>query len=210
MPTAAQRTLPGQIEPVESRMTLFRSQALAPRSRGLLMVAIGLVPALAACAGSGALVQLPARPAAKPAAVIVPMVLTPSQQIVAAITGYTAALGQADKSRSTSAARQLLKPYLAASRLGGLVQAMSAIWSSGESFYGADVMHVSSVTIDGGHAFVHDCDDTSGMGLTQDATGQIVPGSSGVPRANLVTRLDLVRGRWIVDFQLLEDVPCTP
>ncbi len=141
-------------------------------------------------------------------AVTVPAVLTPRQQVVAALTGYTTALGRADKFRSKSAARRLLRPYLAASRIGGLVQAMSAIWSRGESFYGEDVVHVSSVTIDGGRAFVHDCDDTSGMGLMRAATGEIVPGSAGVPHANLVTRLDLVGGHWLVDFQLVEDVPC--
>ena len=87
---------------------------------------------------------------------------------------------------------------------------MSAIWAKGESFYGEDVLHVSSVSIAAGRAFVHDCDDTSAMGLMNVATGQIVPGSAGVPRDNVVTRLDLVAGHWLVQFQLIEDVPCTP
>jgi hypothetical protein len=143
-------------------------------------------------------------------AVTSPPVLTPRQQVVAALTGYTAALGQADRSRSRSLARELMRPYLAASRIDGLVKAVSAIWARGDRFYGTDVVHVSTVSIEGRHAFVHDCDDTSSMGLENSMTDQTVPGSLGVPRANMVTRLDLVRGHWLVTFQLVEDVPCTP
>jgi hypothetical protein len=192
-------------------MTSPRSQWAALRRQGpLIVAAVGLVPALTACAGAAAEVPLPAKPAANPAAVTAPAALTPRQQVTAALTGYTTALGQADNSRSKSAARRLLRPYLAASRIGGLVQAMSGIWARGETFYGTDVVHVSSVRIAGARAFVHDCDDTSGMGLVTTATGQIVPGSAGVAGANLVTRLDLVGGHWLVEFQLVEDVPCTP
>jgi hypothetical protein len=104
----------------------------------------------------------------------------------------------------------LLHPYLAASRIGGLVRAISAIWARGDRFYGTDVLHISSVRIKGRRAFVHDCDDTSGMGLDNSATGQLVPGSAGVRRDNLITRLDLVRGHWMIAFQLVEDAPCTP
>jgi len=164
---------------------------------------------LAACSGVAAGVQLPAKPSESSAAAA-PPALTPRQQVVAALTGYAAALGQAARSKSPSTARELLRPYLAASRIGGLVQAIEAIWARGDSFYGTDVVHVSSVTIEGRRAFVHDCDDTRGMGLENSVTGQTVQGSAGVPRDNLVTRLDLVRGHWLVAFQLVEDVPCTP
>jgi hypothetical protein len=174
------------------------------------MAAVCVVPTLAGCAGAAAHVQLPAKAAVRSAPVIVPTTLTPRQRVVTALGGYVTALGRADQSGSTTAARQLLRPYLEASRIAGLVQAMSAIWAKGESFHGEDVLHVSSVTIAAGRAFVHDCDDTSGMGLMDLATGQIVPGSAGVSRDNVVTRLDLVGGRWLVQFQLVEDVPCTP
>jgi hypothetical protein len=203
-------------------MRSFRPQLAAPKAlRGTLIVArAGLVPALAACAGLAVCLtacsgpaaeeQLPARPSATLSAVTSPPGPTPRQQVVAALTGYTTALGQADRSRSRSAARDLLRPYLAASRIGGLVRAISAIWARGERFYGTDVLHISSVRIEGRRAFVHDCDDTSDMGLDDSVTGQIVPGSAGVVRENLVTRLELVHGRWLVAFQLVEDVPCTP
>jgi hypothetical protein len=129
---------------------------------------------------------------------------------VRALIGYTSALSAADKSRNAAAARQLLRPYLVASRISGLVQAMQAIWAKGEAFFGQEALYLSKVTVRSGRAFVLACDDTSGMGLTSIATGQVVPGSAGVPRTNLVTQLDLVRGRWLVEFQLIEDVPCTP
>ena len=57
---------------------------------------------------------------------------------------------------------------------------------------------------------MHDCDNTSGMGLQYAASGQTVPGSSGVGHDNVVTRLELTRGRWQVESQLPEDVPCVP
>lgn len=172
---------------------------------------------LAACSGAPTTrVQLPGRPLAthmsapKPVAVSYPAPLTPRQQVVAALTGYTAALGEADRSGSVAMARQLLQPYLVASRIDGLVQAMSSIWAKGESFFGQDELHILSVRIDGQHAFAHDCDNTSAMGLKNDATGQPVPGSAGVPRDNLVTRLNLVDGHWLVAFQIVEDLPCAP
>jgi hypothetical protein len=48
------------------------------------------------------------------------------------------------------------------------------------------------------------------MGLDDQATGQLVPGSAGSPELNIVTLLALVSGRWLVQFQLVEDVPCPP
>ena len=178
----------------------------------VLAACLGLATCLvlAACSRPAAEVQLPARTSARPAAVTLGPALTPRQRVVAALTDYTAALGQADRSRSTSAARELLRPYLAASRIDGLVQAVSAIWARGDRFYGTDAVHVTSVIFEGRHVFVHDCDDTSGMGLDNSITGLIVPGSAGIARDNVVTRLDLVHGRWLVAFQLVEGVPCTP
>jgi len=139
-----------------------------------------------------------------------PSATTPRQQVLAAIAGYTTALGHAEDSRSGAVARKLLRPYLAVGRIEGLVQAMNAIWARGESFTGQDIRHVLSVTVVGRHAFVHDCDNTSGMAVVDAVTGQVVSGSSGTSHANFVTRLDLVAGHWLVQFQLLEAVPCMP
>ena len=179
---------------------------------------------VSACGGAAAQVDLPAKPAAAgttgssaagssaagSAAAGLTAPETPRQQVLAALTGYTAAVRQAEESQSAVAARRLLRPYLAASRIGGLVQAVSAIWASGDIFYGTDELHVVSVRFDGRQAFAHDCDDTAGMGLEDAATGQAVPGSAGVQHANLVTRLDEVAGHWKVESQLPEDLPCAP
>lgn len=197
-------------------MTSLRSWQTALRKRRVPVVVAAIVtactpPAMVACSPEPAQVELPAKPAAAtPAAVNPSAPATPRQQVLAALTGYTAALGRAEQSRSDTMARQLLRPYVAASRIGGLVEAVSTIWAKGDRFYGEDVLHVLDVRIDGHRAFVHDCDDTSGMGLENAATGQILPGTTGVQHANLVTRLDQVAGHWMVESQLPEDVPCAP
>jgi hypothetical protein len=184
-------------------------QAVTTKWPWPLILTSCVTAALAACAGADAQVQLPPKHVAPPAAVSRTLPPTARQQVVAAFTGYTAALGNAEKSRSKRTARQLLRPYLAASRIDGLVDAMSTIWATGDDFYGPDVVHISSVTVRGRRAFVHDCDNTSGMGLENAATGESVPGSGGASHDNIVTRLDLVHGNWLVEFQLVEDVPCT-
>ena len=177
-----------------------------------LVLAVGALAAqLTGCSGgsgSPVRISLPDRPPAARATAVAAPATSVTRQVIAAFTGYTIALGEADKSQNAAAARSLLRPYLAASRIDGLVQAMSSIWAQGELFYGQDVLHISSVSVTSSTAFVHDCDDTSGMGLEYAATGQPVPGSAGIPRENVVTRLDLVGSHWLVQFQLIEDVPC--
>ena len=164
--------------------------------------AAALTPMLAGCAGAAAPVRLPAGPApASRAATGTTATVSPQGQVIAALAGYTAALSTADKSQSAPAARRLLQPYLAASRIDGVVQTMSSIWAKGEIFFGQDDLHTLSVTITGQSAFVHDCDDTSAMGLAYQATGQVVAGSAGIAELNVVTHLDLAGGRWLVQFQ---------
>jgi hypothetical protein len=198
-------------------MTVLRRPYTTPRRcHRRIVAAAAAATFLAACGGAAPAAGLPARPA-RPAVPIVrtrattgtAAVTSDRQQVIAALAGYTAALGEADRSRSAAAARRLLQPYLAASRIAGVVQTMSSIWARGEVFFGQDILHVQSVTVIGQSAFVHDCDNTSGMGLAYQSTGQLVPGSAGVSELNVVTRLDLAGGRWLVQFQLIEDVPCT-
>jgi hypothetical protein len=184
-----------------------RALLTSRRRAGILAAAIA--PALAACNGTAAPVSLPPRsPSATPALSSTPAPLSAQQQVIAAFTGYVEALGQAEKSRNAIEARELLRPYLASSRIAATVQTMSSFWASGEIFYGQDVLHIMSVSLKGATALVHDCDDTSGMGLENAATGRVVPGSAGIQHLNLVTRLDLVGGRWLVQVQVIEDVPC--
>jgi len=185
---------------------------LAGRHAALVLACAGLAIASAGCGAPATHVRLPATSVGAPAhvgaSVSASVPVTTRQQVLAALVGYTAALGQAAKSRSSTLARDLLRPYLVPTRIAGVVQEMAAIWARGETFTGQDVLHVSSVTVAGRHAFVHDCDNTSGMALVTVATGQVVPGSSGSVHANLLTRLALVSGHWLVQFQVPEDVPC--
>ena len=171
-------------------------------------LAVAVVLASAACSSVVGQVRLPPKAApATPAATVRPAP-TPRQSVLAAFAGYTAALHAADLSVNAARARQLLRPYLAAARISGVVQTERAIWAKGERFYGQAVLHVLSVRIDGRHAFVHDCDNTSAMGLQSATTGLPVLGSAGIADDNVVSRLDLVHGRWLVEFQLIEDVSC--
>jgi hypothetical protein len=175
------------------------------------MLAACLAPLLAACAGAAAQVHLPAKAAAtRSAAPAAPPAQTPRQQVVAAFTGYTAAMAAAFDSRSPAQVRQLLRPYLDRATISNAIQAFSRAWGQNEISYGHAVQHIIGVKVRGGTAWVHDCDDTSKSGLAYAGTGQVVPGTLGSPDANLVTRLDLVGGHWHVGVQTVEDVPCTP
>jgi hypothetical protein len=192
-------------------MTSAHSSQPAPWMRLVpALLVVCLAPALAACSVSPARIQLPAKPAAARAALGPSAALSGRQQAIAALGAYVTALSQAEQSRSRVAARRILRPYLVADRIGGLVQTLAAIWAKGEAFYGQDVLHVLSVRVEDRRAFVHDCDNTSAMGLEYAASGQTVPGSSGVVHDNVVTRLKLAHGHWQVESQLPEDVPCAP
>jgi hypothetical protein len=206
-------------------MTLSQRRQ-APTAWSLPLVAVSAVVsvlALVACTGAVAQVHLPA-PASRSAiprqsaaatasgrgGVSTPLRLTQREQVVAAFSAFVTALRAAEMSKNASDARLMLRKYLVPKRIDGLVQAIAAIWAKGESFYGKEIVRVSSVTIRGGRAFVRSCDDTSAMGLATTVTGQAVPGSVGAPQTNLVTCLDLLDGRWLVAFELIEDVPCAP
>jgi hypothetical protein len=178
--------------------------------RGAVIGAAALMSALVGCNGTAAPVSLPLRsPPPTPVASSASAVLSAQQQVVAVRTDYTTAVGEAEKSRNATEARRFLGPYLAADRIADLVQTMSGIWAKGEVFYGQDVLHILRVTVTDTTAFVYDCDNTSSMGLKYAATGQVVPGSAGIPDMNLITRLDRVGGRWLVEFQVVVDEPCT-
>jgi hypothetical protein len=170
------------------------------------LLAAGLAPLLAACGGAAAQVQLPVKAAAATSASPAAPALTPRQQVVVAFSGYTAAMTAAFDSRSPSQVRQLLGPYLDQTTISNAVRAFSQAWGQHEVSYGHAEHHIIGVTIRGAAAWVHDCDDTSGSGLAY-STGQVVPGTLGSPRENLVTRLNLVSGHWLVGVQTIEDVP---
>jgi len=200
------RPAPPQLSPPQPA-----SPRPAPHRRcQLAILASCLVPALAACSGAVAQVHLPPKP---PAATTSSSIrkqppASPRQQVIAALTGYVAALHAANLSKNPATVRRLLRPYLYAARTDSVIQTEREIWSKGEAPYGQTILHILSVRVVGRHAFVHDCDDTSGSGLENASTGQPVPGSAGISDLNIITRLELVRGRWIIEFQIVEDAPC--
>lgn len=176
-----------------------------------LAAAAGLFPLLAGCAGAVADVHLPAKAqGARTIAHAASGPLTASDQVVAAYTGYTAAMTAAFESHSAARVGELLRPYLDAATIRNAVGAFRRAWAAGEASYGQVVQHIIGVRIRGREAWVHDCDNTSNAGLQIARTGQIVPGSLGVADDNLVTRLNLVRGRWVIWVQTVEDIPCRP
>jgi hypothetical protein len=182
-----------------------------PAGLAALMIAC-LAPLLAACAGAAAQAHLPAKTdataAAAPAAA--PARLTPRQRVVAAFAGYTTAMAAAFDSRSPAEVRQLLTPYLSSATIANAVRAFGQAWRQNEVSFGQPDRHIIGVRIQGAAAWVHDCDDTSKSGLEYAGTGQIVPGSLGTVDDNLMTRLDLVGGHWVIGVQTVEEVPCTP
>jgi hypothetical protein len=169
-----------------------------------------LASLLAGCSGAGAQVQLPVKPAASAAAAPAAVTLTPRQQVMAAYTGYTSAMATSFDSRSPARVRQLLSPYLDAATIKNAIGAFSQAWARNEVSYGQVVQHIVGIKVQGAAAWVHDCDNASDSGLEYAATGQIVPGSLGISDENLVTRLNLVNGHWMIWVQTVEGVPCTP
>jgi hypothetical protein len=195
------------------RMTSLMWQRAGWRpSAGLAVLIALLALVLAACAATAPLVHLPAKP--KPhqarAAAAIQQPLSPRQQVVAAYLGYTTAMTDAFNSRSPGEVRQLLAPYLDSATVHNAIHAFGQAWAKGEISYGQVERHIIGVTIDGTAAWVHDCDNTSNSGLAYASTDQIVPGSLGTADDNLVTRLNLVRGHWVVYVQTVEDVSCAP
>jgi hypothetical protein len=182
-----------------------------PLSSGVAVVAAACLTSLAACGSPAARVHLPAKPhAAKAAVVTANQPATPRQQVVAAYTGYTAAMQAAFSSRSPGRVKELLSPFLDAATIRNATGAFSQAWAKNDISYGQAVQHIIGVRISGTAAWVHDCDNTSQSGLEYASTGEIVPGSLGNTEDNLVTRLNLVRGHWMVWVQTIEDVPCAP
>jgi hypothetical protein len=164
---------------------------------------------LTGCGSAAAPVQLPVKPAASAAADLKQPTLAPRQEVVAAYTAYTAAMAASFSSRSPVKVRQLLGPYLNAATIKNAISAFSQAWARNEISYGQVAQHIIGVRILGAAAWVHDCDNASDSGLEYASTGQIVPGSLGMSDENLVTRLNLVNGRWMIWVQTVEDLPCT-
>ena len=105
-------------------MTSLTPQRTAAFSAGRAAVLLAcLVPLLAACAGAAAQVRLPPKTTAQAVADPAARPLTAQQQVVAAYTGYTAAMSAAFDSRDAAAVRQLLGPYLDTATIKNAIRA---------------------------------------------------------------------------------------
>jgi hypothetical protein len=194
-------------------MTSHTPRRSRRQTRWLALLVACLAVLLAACTAAAPTVSLPAKtkaPVAKAAAASVQRPLSMRQQVIAAYTGYATAMAAAFDSRSPSQVRQLLVPYLSRATIRNAIQAFGKAWANDEVSYGHVERHIIGVRILGTAAWVHDCDNTSDSGLEYASTNQIVPGSLGITDDNLVTRLNLVHGHWVVWVQTIEDVSCTP
>lgn len=188
---------------------LTGASARGPISRYAGPLAACASVALTGCGATALSVQLPPKPPVTPSvAASGAHSLSVRQQVVGAFTGYNAALRRASDSRSAAEVRRLMRPYIDSATIVNLIRFDRSLWSKNEDTYGHVVYHILTVQIDGDHAFVHDCDNTSGSGLQNATTGQPIPGSLGVRDLNIVTRLNLVHGHWLIGLQTIEDVPC--
>lgn len=177
----------------------------------LLLLAACIVSLLAACTSTNGRAHLPAKaPAAVTASASTSPRLPRRQQVIAAYVGYATAMAAAFASRSPAMVRQLLGPYLDAATIRNAIAAFNRAWANGEVSYGRVARHIIGVRIHGAAAWVHDCDDASNSGLAYASTGQPVPGTLGTPDEDIVTRLNLVRGHWMVAVQTVEDLACKP
>jgi hypothetical protein len=176
----------------------------------MLPVAAGFLILTAGCSASPASVALPRRSSPATAANAAAPRLTPRQQVIAAYTGYTQTLPEAESTRSAVQVRALMAPYLSASGIAALLRAFRAVWRKHEISYGRPVTHIMRVTITGSRAVVDDCANDSHSGLEDASTGRTITATLGSSRVNLVTSLIRVHGRWLIGMQNVLLVPCTP
>jgi hypothetical protein len=176
----------------------------------VLPVAAGVLILAAGCSASPASVALPKRASPRTAVGSAAPRLTPRQQVIAAYTGYTQALPEAESTQSAAQVRSLMAPYLSAGAIAALLRTFRAAWQKHEVSYGSPVTHVIRVTITGDRAVVDDCANDSHSGLENASTGRAITATLGPSRVNLVTKLTRVRGSWLIGLQNVLLVPCTP
>lgn len=190
--------------------------ALVPERRPAKRAVVAVLVAVVALALVSCAAQL--KPAALPPKSPVPSAPAPNpsptesaqQQVMVTMVGFNAALVQAEKSKDAAQARALLTPYFTAAMVNSFVTQLAYLWSHGQIFYGDIISHVLRVTVDGASAVAYDCDDTSRTGREYTATGQVVPGTQGVPHLNLDTQMSLDGDHWIIASQKVADEPCQP
>ena len=161
-----------------------------------------LTAALAGCGSSPARATLPKKPLHVKVARADPVRQTPQQVVIAAYEGYWRATNDALDSRSAARAKAILADYIPSSAIPGLVRGLRMLWQRDEVSYGSPVLHITGVTLlSARSAAVHDCVDMSHAGLANRKTGRLV-GGLGQSHENLITKLVLEHGRWLVTGEI--------
>lgn len=187
-----------------------RAARLAVPGRAGWLASLGMVTALAGCAGQ-ADAGLPAKPGAlPPAAVLTAPQPGPREQVLAAYAGYWQASSAAVDAGRAAPARTLLARYITVGAIPGVIAALRPDWADHAVSAGSPVMHILSIKITGGRALVHDCLDLSHAGLANARTGRVYPRSFGSAHANFYA--DLVRSRsgWLISNLVPVMAPCEP
>ncbi|HXP22063.1 MAG TPA: hypothetical protein VN840_20640 [Streptosporangiaceae bacterium] len=151
---------------------------------------------------------------------------TARSQVIAAYTGYWQAYGIALRTRNIGTARKLLARFAAQAFVSEVTASLPRLWAGQVIGYGYAVPHVLSFTRTGASsALLHDCLDLSHLGTQDVKTGQVVPGSFGLPTVDFyVTLVRSGRSRsgqpgsgqpgsgqhWVVTKMQQVEVPCTP
>jgi hypothetical protein len=177
---------------------------------GLAAAGIAAASLLSGCGGP-APVPLPSHstPVHAPTATSAPTA-SARTQVIAAYTAYFPA-SKAAEAAAPSRAQAILAPYAAQPYLRNVLAQMAGYRARGETAWGYVVPHITSVTVDGATAEVHDCQDASHAALASASTGKVIPGTAGQARTSLIASLALGSdGRWRITSLAHLAVPCSP
>jgi hypothetical protein len=123
----------------------------------------------------------------------------PKGRVTAAYTGYTAAARKAVLAPADQV-RPILAEYVApGDYMEWEVRQVLLNQSDNKEPWGSPVIHVTAVDIEGSTAKLHDCQDASNYGAADRRTHQLIPGTRGAKRWNLVADMKMGSdGRWRV------------
>jgi hypothetical protein len=185
-----------------NRDTLRVTRALAACITALLCAV--------ACANAGGEVTLPPKALAASHSNGKSAGPSPREQVISAYTGYIAALTPADDSRDPAMVRVMLMPFISASAVRGWIRTFAALWRRHEVSFGTPAVRIFYVRVIGNRAVIRACENTTGGGLKNYLTGNVVPGSNLNDSTHLyqVTVLHREAGQWDIGTQTFVDLPC--
>jgi len=169
------------------------------------------VAALSGCSSQGAATLPPKStgpsvPSSTPAP-------APSSAGAAVIAAYTAyfPVSKAAEAAGPSRAKRMLAPYAAEPYLSRVLSQMAAYRARHEVAWGHVIPHITRVSVRGGLAQVHDCQDASHAALASSRTGRVIPSTRGSARTYLIATLARgADGRWRLTSLAHVAVSCKP